>query len=1054
MTNFTKVEIPLHGLRKGDKELGLGAAESKNGLFLRGGEFSKREGFSLQSNFQYIMDCPVTSVPLGEPYQVGSNIGLVDFKHSVQYRQTASGTFEPIGYDDTSLAPYFYIANNYPYFLGRIDLTPEENSSGYGNLTVPAGYSPKSFVHNGKILSLRYSGIAVAFGAPLVQIVLQVEDDSLSVKDGITFATTPKLDDIRNAWGFSYNTTFYLFGFLTESSQLKLVAHRATVPWEYDFVSTNVVSVKKTVDQSPGVTGNYFLVACQDGNSDVHILHNYHDGTNDVLELQFYDVSANTFSATKTRQIITDADSTYYANATDYRSTAVFMVGDYVCVAYVVVSSSLHQLKVVAMNNDATYTIVDTAVVKTALQSSTKCGRLNFLSIENYKYKFSDTPTDCGFLQFGWEDSTNHLYNQTFVFKIAISGGSLVVTGLHGADFLSVTPSLLNAQPSFMPVNVNGQPLFFCERQNLDSVVCDIFSYYPLRDVIPETGAVSLLSDFEIINTFSGHLAFINNKIVGRGTQIRVVDGVNVTNSIRTYSLSIDTASKAQRANYGTSSYMGGGQLLYTDESGVIQPQIIEHPVAPYGTSTSTTGGTIPDGAIVNLKYVWEITTPTGVSWESRDSSSIAVTAPSSSNQNQVGLKLYRPCFKLPSNYTLRIKMYATTGTVFRLAATKDLSPVQVIPITDTVLVTALPDASAEPLYTTTEPPNDPVPRPISFVSGLNRDFAATTRKIYYAKPRRNDRLQEFSLLQTITPPRSAGNIRSLGVLDDKLIVFCENDILFLAGLGPDATGAGGFTPLTPIPTAEPIKDDLSVIEIASGLLYSSESGISLIARDLSTRTFTQETFEFLNDVSVLGTVFHNKRKTAYFLLNNNSILSVCETTLQFTHIPLAMQGTAIESIGLYNDQIMLSSSVEQFSGGSVRSLFLETSIGVDGSTNYEYLYDTGWIPMDGPQGYVNVRSIQLLAKLGADAATQPGEVITCKIYYDYDNTTAETHTEALGAHQHVFQWSIKPQKNKMQSIRIIISESSGYDLIHLNAITLEAMPKGGLQRLEAGRKS
>jgi len=82
-----------------------------------------------------------------------------------------------------------------------------------------------------------------------------------------------------------------------------------------------------------------------------------------------------------------------------------------------------------------------------------------------------------------------------------------------------------------------------------------------------------------------------------------------------------------------------------------------------------------------------------------------------------------------------------------------------------------------------------------------------------------------------------AGPITAAAPMDDKLILFKNNSILYINGTGPDNTGSNDqYSQPTFITATVGCTNQQSIVFIPMGLLFQSDKGIWLLGRDLNTQ--------------------------------------------------------------------------------------------------------------------------------------------------------------------------------------------------------------------------
>jgi hypothetical protein len=100
------------------------------------------------------------------------------------------------------------------------------------------------------------------------------------------------------------------------------------------------------------------------------------------------------------------------------------------------------------------------------------------------------------------------------------------------------------------------------------------------------------------------------------------------------------------------------------------------------------------------------------------------------------------------------------------------------------------------------------------------------------------------------------GPVRSIGVMDDKLIIGKRNAFLYINGSGPDNTGANNqYSPATLITTTVGCTNQKSIVQTPQGLMFQSNKGIWRLKRDLQTDYVGAPVQEFTDGAVVTSAV-------------------------------------------------------------------------------------------------------------------------------------------------------------------------------------------------------
>jgi hypothetical protein len=132
---------------------------------------------------------------------------------------------------------------------------------------------------------------------------------------------------------------------------------------------------------------------------------------------------------------------------------------------------------------------------------------------------------------------------------------------------------------------------------------------------------------------------------------------------------------------------------------------------------------------------------------------------------------------------------------------------------------------------------NDPPPPIHHMVCSESRAYiipADNRNLIWYSKQFSPGRTVEFAADLTMSEGQNSGQFTALAVLDDKLIIFKQDQILYTYGSGPDNGGKNGaFAPFVKIASDVGCTEPASVCVIPDGVVFRSRRGIELLNRSL-----------------------------------------------------------------------------------------------------------------------------------------------------------------------------------------------------------------------------
>ena len=492
----------------------------------------------------------------------------------------------------------------------------------------------------------------------------------------------------------------------------------------------------------------------------------------------------------------------------------------------------------------------------------------------------------------------------------------------------------------------------------------------------------------------------------------------------------------------------------------------------------ATTSGS--GGLITAQEYFYQATYEwsdnQGNVYRSAPSIPISVTTTGSTSANTIYVPTLRLTYKIANPVKISIYRWSTAQQIF-YQVTSITIPILNDPTVDYITYVDTKADSAilgnNILYTTGGVIEN-IAAPASNVITLfnNRLFlvdAEDPNLLWYSKQVIEATPVEMSDLLTIyvAPTTSAqgstGPTKAASALDDKLVLFKENAIYYINGIGPDNTGANSqYSDAIFITSTVGCSNQHSIVFMPSGLMFQSDKGIWLLGRDLSTsyigapvETLTQ-TAVVLSAVNVPGT------NQVRFTLDSGITLMYDYYYGQwgtFVNVP-AISSTLYQDLHTYIDKY---GRVAQESPG----LYLDAG----GPTLMQFT--TSWLNLAGLQGFERAYFFYLLGTY-----ITPHK-LSVQIAYDYNSSPTQITTiqpdnfvkswggeqlwgsgQSWGGNGNIEQWRVFLQQQKCQAFQITVQES--YDPsfgvaagagLTLSGIDLVVGQKSGYPRLKAARQ-
>lgn len=285
-----------------------------------------------------------------------------------------------------------------------------------------------------------------------------------------------------------------------------------------------------------------------------------------------------------------------------------------------------------------------------------------------------------------------------------------------------------------------------------------------------------------------------------------------------------------------------------------------------------------------------------------------------------------------------------------------------------------------------------------------------------------SDLLTQFVAPNTGTT-QSTGPIKAMAPMDDKICLFKTDAIYYINGTGPNITGANNqYSQAIFITSSVGCANQKSLVLIPQGLMFQSDKGIWLLARDLST-TYIGAPVEAFNNSIVTSAVNVPATTQVRFTLSTGEMLMYDYYYNQwgeFTGVP------AISSCIFQGVHTFINSNGQVFQ--ETKDTYL------DGSNPVLLGFTTGWINLASLQGYQRFVDFYILAQYLSP------HILNCSVAYDYNPSPLNfTRIQPnnfsssipapygvpvpFGAHFNKEQWRVYAKKQTCQAFQLTIQE-------------------------------
>jgi hypothetical protein len=323
------------------------------------------------------------------------------------------------------------------------------------------------------------------------------------------------------------------------------------------------------------------------------------------------------------------------------------------------------------------------------------------------------------------------------------------------------------------------------------------------------------------------------------------------------------------------------------------------------------------------------------------------------------------------------------------------------------------------------------------------RDIAVTPRRIFGVSSERPTEVWYSKILESLVAPEFNGTLLlqmsprdelvACAAMDEKVILFTRDSVLFVAGSGPDNTGRGAYPPPQVIPSDTGCVNRRSVVEMPQGVMFLGKRGMMLVDRALQV-SYVGGPVEELTKTTINSSVLIAEEQEVRFL-TEDAIITYHYQAQQWTsrtwnksyhsariggrhHFLTLGDGAGAVEVVRENDEASRDYSVR--AGTQVQSV------------------TTGWLTPSGVQGAVRTWRVLLVGRVvGRDynGPVLPGDPpvglqsygdIRVEIGYDRDEDFPQSQDYIINLDTLVekrFEIYLHPERQRCQAFRLRISE-------------------------------
>lgn len=515
-------------------------------------------------------------------------------------------------------------------------------------------------------------------------------------------------------------------------------------------------------------------------------------------------------------------------------------------------------------------------------------------------------------------------------------------------------------------------------------------------------------------------------------------------------SVTLDMEAKLQTVERGDHLYIAGSLPQQVGPDGIVEAGFAVYPEGvQVDLVTPGSSGAFVDTGTYAYKAVYMHVDADGHVTRSAPSVAVDVEILASTNDVQIAV----PVLNVTRREDVKIEIYRTpdASTVrYRLLTTLDNEETA-----DNVAIYADTGAAisayAPYLYTDGGVLENIIPPPSKLICEhqgrmfwVNND--QPTEQIQYSRELAfKSGLQSSDILTANVPP-DGGRITGIASLSGNLVVFKEERIFIVTGVGLNALGAGlGYERGQMLDAGLGCVDFRSIVKTSSGLFFQSLQGIALLTQNMQ-RSVIGDRVRYRTDGEVItGAVVNQESGYVVFTMESASDQSALVYSYRYNMWTTWTNWAAQSAVMVDGDikRVDLSGYVWTESAGWV------DSSGPFVNANVELIAESAWIAPGGP-----FRSEVLQAVYVLGHALETGATIKAAMSFDYEPHWRGTPELAVDSAFHVFDYTdyygagvdvstigkamamkIPPSKPHCRSFRWKISVDSAGQGISLSAV-------------------
>jgi hypothetical protein len=507
----------------------------------------------------------------------------------------------------------------------------------------------------------------------------------------------------------------------------------------------------------------------------------------------------------------------------------------------------------------------------------------------------------------------------------------------------------------------------------------------------------------------------------------------------------------------GSQLHVAGGVLSSYDGNVVTEHGFLEVPITPDTPTIDDISPAVGIGSgvladypqTVGYKIVFAWTDSRGQIHRSAPSTAVTVSIPDNTSKATLSI---RP-LTLTNKDKVEVEVYRTEGNgsiYYKVSSLSDVNSTTNPRLNNdpssTVLtfVDVAPDEAItdkEVLYTTGSVLENIAPLNSRFaVSNKSRLFLldGSGYQIQYSKLKSANVGVEFNDALIMPLDSIGGPGTALGVLDENLVIFKENSILYMAGEGPNNLGAqDDYRQPVSIPSDVGCSEPASVVSTALGIIFKSKKGLYILRRNLSVE-YIGAPVEAYNSTAITSTVLLSDVNQVRFTTAGGTCL-----IYDYYHNRWSTRSNvAAQDAVIWDDEFTFLKS---------NGVVMKQSGWSDNGTYVSMVLESAWISFAGVQGFGR------FYKMLVAGDYQNAHQIKVSFAYDFNDTYVDSVTvdaTTYFASGDPYQFEVNPTIQKCQAFKFKIETLTdgvmGADVTLTNFMLVVGL-KGSEGKLKTG---